>query len=394
MSVTLLNVLNTVSPLGVDARVDANGYLNLQGTPAFKASSIDSVVITPYAAEVAQQSTVTITSASTNALFSLSLICNDVNSGMITSVPLTVTSDSSTSATEICDAFRAAINSMPELSVTASGTSTLVVTAKAGFPTFTLSTTDSKMTIATGTTGVVGTGSGASLIGLYPSTAGYFSAGGFTAAANIVATNNYTQVLVTSTTGGSAVILVKYDATNVGDLLGTYGTITGLKAGYRVTGVAYDSALTFTGTINNGSLAAGTILTASSVTGTIAVGEGLSGTNVAPGTFVTAQLTGTPGGAGTYSVNISQSVSSTTITSGVVTIATNVATFTSATTISMGILPGDFIVADPAGTPSIGYVLVLSADGTAVYNNAVSFVTNANVSAKGYNVFKWRALPL
>jgi hypothetical protein len=232
MSVTLLNVLNTVTALGTDASVDANGYLNLQGTPAFKTSSIDSVVITPYAAEVAQQSTVTITSASTNALFSLSLICNDVNSGMITSVPLTVTSDSSTSATEICDAFRAAINSMPELSVTASGTSTLVVTAKAGFPTFTLSTTDSKMTIAT-SAGTVGVGSGTSLISTYPSTAGYFNAGGFTAAANIVATNNYTQVLVTSTTGGSAVILVKYDATNVGDLLGTYGTLTALKAGYR-----------------------------------------------------------------------------------------------------------------------------------------------------------------
>jgi hypothetical protein len=145
---------------------------------------------------------------------------------------LTVTSDSSTSATEICDAFRAAINSMPELSVTASGTSTLVVTAKAGFPTFTLSTTDSKMTIAT-SAGTVGVGSGTSLISTYPSTAGYFNAGGFTAAANIVATNNYTQVLVTSTTGGSAVILVKYDATNVGDLLGTYGTLTALKAGYR-----------------------------------------------------------------------------------------------------------------------------------------------------------------
>jgi hypothetical protein len=393
MSVTLLNVLNTVSPLGVDARVDANGYLNLQGTPAFKASSIDSVVITPYAAETAQQSTVTITSASTNALFSLSLICSDVNSGMITSVPLTITSDSSTDATEICNAFRAAINSMPELSVTASGTSTLVVTAKAGFPTFTLSTTDSKMTIATGTTGVVGTGSGTSLISTYPSTAGYFSAGGFTAAANIVATNNYTQVLVTSTTGGSAVILVKYNATNVDDLLGTYGTITGLKAGYRVTGVAYDSALSFSGSI------AGTVLTAGTPSaGSIAVGEGLSGTNIAPGTFVTAQLTGTSGGAGTYSVNISQTVGSIgspiTITSGVVTIASNVATFTNATTISMGILPGDFIVADPAVTPSIGYVLVLSADGTAVYNNAVAFVTNAAESAVSYNVFKWRALPL
>jgi hypothetical protein len=232
MSVTLLNVLNTVTALGTDASVDANGYLNLQGTPAFKTSSIDSVVITPYAAEVAQVSTVTIATVTSNALYSLSLICNDVNSGMITSVPLTVTSDSTAANTEISAAFAAAINSMPELSVTATSGATLVVTAKAGFPTFTLSTTDSKMTIST-SAGTVGVGTGTSLISTYPSTAGYFNAGGFTAAASIVATNNYTQVLVTSTTGGSAVILVKYDATNVGDLLGTYGTLTALKAGYR-----------------------------------------------------------------------------------------------------------------------------------------------------------------
>ena len=232
MSVTLLNVLNTVTTLGTDAYVDSSGYLNLQGTPAFKASSIDSVVITPYAAEVAQVSTVTIATDTPNALYSLSLVCSDVNSGMVSSVPLTITTDSSTNATEICDAFRAAINSMPELSVTAGGTSTLVVTAKAGFSTFKLSTTDAKMTIAT-SAGTVGVGTGTSLINQYPSTAGYYNAGGFSAASSIVATNNYTQVLVTSTTGSSAEILVKYDATNVGDLLGTYGTLTALKAGYR-----------------------------------------------------------------------------------------------------------------------------------------------------------------
>ena len=232
MSVTLLNVLNTVTALGTDASVDANGYLNLQGTPAFKTSSIDSVVITPYAAEVAQASTVTFATVTSNALYSLSLICSDVNSGMITSVPLTVTSDSTAANTEISAAFAAAINSMPELSVTATSGATLVVTAKAGFPTFTLSTTDSKMTIAT-SAGTVGVGTGTSLISTYPSTAGYFNAGGFTAASSIVATNNYTQVLISSTTGSFAVILVKYDATNVGDLLGTYGTLTALKAGYR-----------------------------------------------------------------------------------------------------------------------------------------------------------------
>jgi hypothetical protein len=235
MSVTLLNVLNTVAPLGADAFVDANGFLNLQGTPAFKTSSIDSVVITPYVAEVAQVSTVTVSTVSNNAVYSLSLICNDVNSGMITSVPLTVTSDSTATNTEIAAAFRDAINGMPELSVTATSSTTLVVTAKAGFPIFTLTTSDTKLSIST-SAGTVGVGTGTSLIGTYPSTAGYFNAGGFTAAASIVATNNYTQVLVSSTNGSSAVILINVGATaaNVASLIGTYGTLTGLKAGYRV----------------------------------------------------------------------------------------------------------------------------------------------------------------
>ena len=235
MSVTLLNVLNTVAPLGADAFVDANGFLNLQGTPAFKTSSIDSVIITPYVAEVAQVSTVTIGTVSNNAIYSLSLICNDVNSGMITSVPLTVTSDSTATNTEIAAAFAAAINGMPELSVTATSSTTLVVTAKAGFPIFTLATSDTKLSIST-SAGTVGVGTGTSLIGTYPSTAGYFNAGGFTAAASIVATNNYTQVLVSSTNGSFAVILINVGATaaNVASLIGTYGTLTGLKAGYRV----------------------------------------------------------------------------------------------------------------------------------------------------------------
>lgn len=251
MSVTLLNVLNTVSPLGVDASVDANGFLNLQGTPAFKASSIDSVTITPYTPENAQVSTVTIATVTSNALYSLSLICSDVNSGMITSVPLTITSDSTATNTEIAAAFAAAINSMPELSVTATSGATLVVTAKAGFPTFTLATTDSKMTIST-SNGTVGTGSGTSLIGLYPSTAGYFNAGGFTAASSIVATNNYAQVLISSTTGGSAVILVNVAAANYADLLGTYGTLIALKNGYRAIIVNPEGSVTINGYVATG----------------------------------------------------------------------------------------------------------------------------------------------
>ena len=235
MSVTLLNVLNTVTALGTDAYVDSSGYLNIQGTPAFKASSIDSVVITPYASEQLQETTVTVSTVSNSAIYTLSFVYTDANSGMIESVPLTVTSDSTATNTEICDAFRAlmtantAINSI----VTVSGTTTLIVTAKAGFPIFSLSTSDAKLSIATGTLGRTSVGTGTALISQYPSTSGYYNAGGFSAASSIVATNNYTQVLVTSKTGISAVILVKWDATNVGDLLGTYGTLTALKAGYR-----------------------------------------------------------------------------------------------------------------------------------------------------------------
>ena len=232
MSVTLLNVLNTVTALGTDAYVGSNGFLNLQGSPAFKATSINSMTVTPYVPEDAQVSTVTISTVTSNALYTMSLVCSDVNSGMVSSVPLTVTSDSTATNTEIAAAFAAAISSMPELSVTATSSTTLVVTAKPGFPIFTLVTSDAKLSISTAN-GTVGVGTGTSLIDKYPSTAGYYNAGGFAAASAIVATNTYTEVLISSATGNSAVILVKSDATNVGDLLGTYGTLTALQAGYR-----------------------------------------------------------------------------------------------------------------------------------------------------------------
>jgi hypothetical protein len=61
---------------------------------------------------------------------------------------------------------------------------------------------------------------------------------------------------------------------------------------------------------------AANILTAGTVTGVLYPGASLMGTGVVPGTIVLAQLTGATGAAGTYTVNIGQTVSSTTITSG------------------------------------------------------------------------------
>jgi microcystin-dependent protein len=69
-----------------------------------------------------------------------------------------------------------------------------------------------------------------------------------------------------------------------------------------------------TGTINNGSTLAGTTLTVTLVgSGTLAVGQVITGTGISANTRITALGTGT-GGVGTYTVNISQLVASTTIT--------------------------------------------------------------------------------
>jgi len=66
------------------------------------------------------------------------------------------------------------------------------------------------------------------------------------------------------------------------------------------------SSATFTGSITT------TTLTTSGVTGTITPGMLLSGGTVAANTYIASQLSGTTGGAGTYSVTVSQSATCTT----------------------------------------------------------------------------------
>jgi hypothetical protein len=67
----------------------------------------------------------------------------------------------------------------------------------------------------------------------------------------------------------------------------------------------------------DGSIAGTTLTIASVTTGVLAVGSVIEGSGVTLGTKVTAYLTGT-GGIGTYTIDVSQSVSSTVITSPVV----------------------------------------------------------------------------
>lgn len=62
-----------------------------------------------------------------------------------------------------------------------------------------------------------------------------------------------------------------------------------------------------------GSIAGTTFTAASGLTGTIAPGQVLVGSGITATTYIVAQLTGTPGGLGTYQVSISQTAGSTSV---------------------------------------------------------------------------------
>lgn len=114
------------------------------------------------------------------------------------------------------------------------------------------------------------------------------------------------------TPGGAGVYVV---STTTG-FASTTVTSAAVDTGYKWQSNTVADA-SFTGVV-----AAGTgVLTVSGVTGTIDVptngvdGPNLSGTGVPANTFVIAQLSGTPGGAGTYQLNyIGPAISSTTMT--------------------------------------------------------------------------------
>jgi len=70
-----------------------------------------------------------------------------------------------------------------------------------------------------------------------------------------------------------------------------------------------------TGAVFTGSIAVTTMTVSSVTSGTILIGHTISGSGITGGTTVTAQLTGTTGGVGTYTVSASMTVASTSITS-------------------------------------------------------------------------------
>lgn len=104
------------------------------------------------------------------------------------------------------------------------------------------------------------------------------------------------------------------------------------------------------------------ILTVTAVgSGTIYPGAIISGTGIATGTAIVAQLTGTTGGIGTYSVSIAQTVASTTVsgTYGLLTIGgTVVSGFAVGQSLSSAASAGTYITALGTGTGGAGTYIV------------------------------------
>lgn len=134
----------------------------------------------------------------------------------------------------------------------------------------------------------------------------------------------------------------------------------------------------------------GNVLTvaASGITGTIYPGTTISGTNVASGTMIMQQLSGTAGGAGTYAVNIGeQTVAAGTSISGTYGLLTVGGTVVSgfgpgALLSGTNVVAGTYITQDVSGTGGAG---------TYVVNNNTAVTTTA-ISATQYvatNFYSW-----
>lgn len=132
------------------------------------------------------------------------------------------------------------------------------------------------------------------------------------------------------------------------------------------------AALTGSQTVSGGAVAAsvtgsisGTTLTVTAVSsGSLSVGQGITGSGITANTRIKQQLTGTTGGVGTYEVNLSQTVTSTTITGAAGTNYT---------------LGTDFLV-----NAQLGWIKPLSTG--AIYNNQPLKVTTTYAAITGSQI--------
>jgi hypothetical protein len=297
--ISAIKVLNSVTALGTDVSVGSDGILNIASVATVDAYNVRGVSVTLPRAEVSGVVVVTPTAANLTE-YNFYINAFSMTTGLPKVINVSFTSAAtSASATTISNQARAIINADTDLSVIASGTDAIILTAKVSQPFFVVggllanvdsysglpASTTVPTTIATnitatnnisatpiaGVKGVSVRGSVAYLQNKYA-----YSANGnalnYNELALLTSGYYYTEVVIsyiTTTPSGSGafkgeistletVVLVRFDTAattpstvNYNDLLGTYGTITGLKAGYRVTG-ALMTAATATSTNTSG----------------------------------------------------------------------------------------------------------------------------------------------
>jgi hypothetical protein len=169
------------------------------------------------------------------------------------------------------------------------------------------------------------------------------------------------------------------------------GAVTFAAAGAPTTGASATGSSIAAETFSVTASITGAVMTVSAVgSGTIYPGATISGTNVATGSQVVSQLSGTTGGVGTYLVSIpEQTVASTTVsgTYGLLTIGTLTTTPTFAVGDTLNatgsVVAGTQITANVTGSGGTGGTMVVS-------NNTV--VSSQTISAVGNVETPWYAL--
>jgi hypothetical protein len=159
------------------------------------------------------------------------------------------------------------------------------------------------------------------------------------------------------------------------------GSVTGSIAAVSAISVTASIAAPPTGS------SVGSVMTVTAVgSGTVVIGGTLSGTGVTTGTKVVSQISGTPGGIGTYGVDTPQTVAATTITE-----AAGVLTVTAVGSGSVGV--GSLIA---GGTTSAGTIITALGTGTGglgtyIVNNS-QVVTSGTLTATSAIETKWVCL--
>lgn len=126
-----------------------------------------------------------------------------------------------------------------------------------------------------------------------------------------------------------------------------------------------------------------TRLVVTSVTGLISISDVVSGTGITAGTTITSQVSGTPGGAGTYQLSASNTASAATVTSfGAIfktTVTTGLISVGDTVSGGAGFPVGATVLNQVSGTPGGAGVYTLSAAGSAYTASATGVTTFGSV---------------